>query len=118
MTGKKYYPKYVTTDASLLEEYEKFIKSNPKSPDVPGYLSSIEHIKKTFKGSKYRGNEKKELFDRETCYHKLYRYEYGYIGHYDSGKYKKKMEDFKAGKRRSRPNGRKWCGPFHSKPDL
>jgi hypothetical protein len=116
--GKKYYPKYCTADAILLDLYDKAINMNPNSPEVPGYLSSIEHIKKKFKGSKYRGDEKKDLFDRQTCYHKLYRYRYDYIGHYDSEKYKKEMEDFKAGKRKSRPNGRKWCGPFRPQTHL
>jgi hypothetical protein len=32
-----------------------------------------------------------------------------YMGHYDKGKYQKRKPDDRTGKRRSRPNGRKWC---------
>lgn len=110
--GKKYYPKYATTDAILLDLYQNIIKMHPDDPYYQGFKSSIRHIRKTFKGSRYRGDEKKELFDREACYHKLYRYKYRYIGHYDPEKYRQQMQDFKSGKRKSRPNGRKWCGPF------
>jgi hypothetical protein len=32
-----------------------------------------------------------------------------YVGHYDAEKYKKGMDDYKMGKLKSRPNGRRWC---------
>jgi hypothetical protein len=32
-----------------------------------------------------------------------------YIGHYDAEKYRKGMDDYKEGKLKSRPNGRRWC---------
>jgi hypothetical protein len=32
-----------------------------------------------------------------------------YMGHYDSQKYKKGMDDYKKGKLKYRPNGRRWC---------
>jgi hypothetical protein len=32
-----------------------------------------------------------------------------YIGHYDSKKYHQQMKDYRAKRRKSRPNGRKWC---------
>jgi hypothetical protein len=32
-----------------------------------------------------------------------------YIGHYDAERYKKGMDDYKKGKLKSRPNGRRWC---------
>jgi hypothetical protein len=32
-----------------------------------------------------------------------------YIGHYDSEKYKNAMEEYKSGRLKSRPNGRRWC---------
>jgi hypothetical protein len=110
--GKKYYPKYATAVVNTLFLYQNAIKMHPDDPYYQSFKSSIRHIRKTFKGSRYRGDEKKELFDRKACYHQLYRYEYRYIGHYDPEKYKQQMKDFKSGKRKSRPNGRKWCGPF------
>lgn len=36
------------------------------------------------------------------------KYEHLYVGHYDTEKYRKEMVDYKAGKRKSRPNGRVW----------
>ena len=36
------------------------------------------------------------------------KYYYYYVGHYSPEKYKKEMEDFRNGTRKSRPNGRIW----------
>jgi hypothetical protein len=43
-----------------------------------------------------------------------FRHTYGpfwhlYIGHYDAEKYKEAMKEYRAGRLKSRPNGRRWC---------
>jgi len=60
-----------------------------------------------------KGQERIKLVDR-------WRVTYGpfwhlYIGHYDSQKYKKGMDDYKEGKLRYRPNGRRWCKVRYNK---
>jgi hypothetical protein len=59
---------------------------------VAGKSASAAGIKK--KRRKYRGSSK---------------YYHYYIGHYDAAKYKQQKERYDQGKRKSKPNGRKWC---------
>ena len=71
------------------------------------------------RGNRFRGEPKKHLVGSEhqiqnatekswyrVSYGKYYQY---YIGHYDPDKYRDQMNDYKAGKRKSRPNGRIEC---------
>jgi len=80
---------------------------------------------KTVRGSRYRGEpqsqydttgytQEQEKMDRYRDRKSLYRITYrkhvhNYIGHYSSEKYREQMQDYKMHKRKSRPNGRKWC---------
>jgi hypothetical protein len=109
-----YYPKKASVSCMRFEEMWKKLEQNPK--DV--YLKKqVEYWRTMVKGNKYRGWEAKELFDREACYkvftRKYFKY---YVGHYDKEKYEKQMKQFKERNRKSKPNGRKWCGPINSIP--
>lgn len=69
-------------------------------------------------GSKYWGRHPSGRRDpyaelneetKKTAYHvRTRKYDRLYVGHYDAEKYKKEMVDYRAGKRKSRPNGRVW----------
>jgi hypothetical protein len=69
------------------------------------------------RGSRYRGGPKSvyspvevEKIDKKSLYRVTYRrYDHYYVGHYSSEKYHQQMQDYKMHKRKSRPNGRKWC---------
>ncbi len=65
----------------------------------PGTLGRRHYVKMP-QGSKDK--RKKKNFSRgpEIRY---------YVGHYDPKKYHEKMEQYKEGKIKSKPNGRKWC---------
>ncbi len=106
-----YYPKYASTSCSRLEEEVAELKKNPNDPAQKKY---VEYFRALVTGNRYRGEEQNKLFDRTACYRvftrKYFKY---YVGHYDKKKYEKQMKQFKAKKRKSQPNGRRWCGPIH-----
>jgi hypothetical protein len=71
------------------------------------------------KGNRYRGEHLTGLtdslnipqdFDKSSCYRVTYgKYLQYYVAHYDPKKYQKQIKDYKAGRRKSRPNGRREC---------
>ena len=106
----------VCMDCIRLEEAEFNISRDPNNVLETG---SVLSLRRRIRGHHYRGHseyhligsnkEDKEYFDKETSYRISSRpYFYEYIGHYSPEKYLKEMEDFKRGKRKSRPNGRIW----------
>ncbi len=72
-------------------------------------------LKTKVRGIRYRGKSRKYISDYvEEDKKILYRttsdkYGYFYIGHYDAKIYHQKMKDYKNGKIKWRPNGRRWC---------
>ena len=71
------------------------------------------------KGERYRGEHITGLteslnvdpdFDRSSCYRVTYgKYLQYYFAHYDPKKYQEQMKDYKAERRKSKPNGRREC---------
>jgi hypothetical protein len=92
-----------------------------ESSYYPRYVSYtiLHHLPGKVRGSKYRGPPTKDIvnfppieeeLDRESLYRVTYgRYTNFYVGHYSSEKYYQQMQDYKMNKRKSRPNGRRWC---------
>jgi hypothetical protein len=84
----------------------------------------LERLKTKVTGTKYRGKSRKHISDYvEEDKKILYRTtsdKYGcvYVGHYDAKIYQQKMKDYKNGKIKWRPNGRRWCKlPTHRYSD-
>lgn len=46
--------------------------------------------------------------------HKQEKFSYYFVGHYDHIRYLREKEDFQTGIRKSKPQGRTWCGPLKS----
>jgi hypothetical protein len=105
-----YYPKYASTSCKRLEEELVKLEQNPA--DI-SKKKNVEFWRSQVKGNRYRLDETKELFDREACY-RVYTQKYTkyYVGHYDKEKYEEQMKQFNKNKRKSKPNGRRWCGPI------
>lgn len=107
-----YYPKYVSLKIMLINRDRKDLARDPTN-----FLAarSFERLKTLVRGTKYRGKSRKHLSDYiEEDKRLLYRttsdkYGYFYIGHYDAEIYQQKMKDYKNGKIKWRPNGRRWC---------
>lgn len=90
----------------LLQETEK---SLAKNPDNKYYQARLRDLREKVRGDRYRGRRAIE-FDKESVYRvSSEKYWHYYIGHYDSKKYQEQLKDYKSGKRKSRPNGRRWC---------
>ncbi len=99
----------------MMEEYARGLEKHPNNVELK---RSYQVWKQTIRGNVYRGESKKCVADlspiveqdKETLYRVTYgRYNHYYIGHYSSEKYQLQMQDYKMHKRKSRPNGRKWC---------
>jgi hypothetical protein len=83
-------------------------KSLTSSNEIPRLMKLGEYVDKMreqISGSKYSLDKK----DREAYVIRSKKKYYYYIGHYDSDVYQKQMISYKNGKRKSRPNGRRWC---------
>src|SRR5918995_307514 len=83
-------------------------KSFSSSNEIPRLMKLGEYVDKMreqISGSKYSLDKK----DREAYVIRSKKKYYYYIGHYDSDVYQKQMISYKNGKRKSRPNGRRWC---------
>lgn len=102
-----YYPSYKSELCEELEAIKKKLAQNPENKKLAIYLRSLQE---RITGSKYNNAIKKEELDKGIYYRvgsiKYYHY---YVGHYDPEVYKKQMKDYRNHKRKSRPNGRKWC---------
>lgn len=111
-----YYPKHLSLAVMMIEAREVQLA---KDPNNLALRMSLERFKEKVVGSVYRGGSKKHLAvqdnnenipDRKTLYKVTYhKYQYFYVGHYDKEKYEEQMARFRAGKIKSRSNGRKWC---------
>jgi hypothetical protein len=105
-----YYPKEVSTICEKLKDELGKLEQNPA--DIS--QKYVEFLRTQVKGSRYRLDETKELFDREACFRVFTRkYIKYYVGHYDKERYEEQMKQFKEKKRKSKPNGRRWCGPIN-----
>ena len=109
-----YYPKYASASRIRLEEEIAKLEKNPHDPTQKKY---VKFFRTLVTGSRYRGEEANKLFDRAACYRvftqKYFKY---YVGHYDKKRYEEHMKEFKEKKRKSKPNGRRWCGPIKYRP--
>lgn len=105
-----YYPKYSSTSCNMLEEALAKLEENPEDISLK---KQIEYLRTQVKGYRYRLNVPKKLFDRDACY-KVFTRKYikYYVGHYSKEKYEEQMKQFNEKKRKSKPNGRRWCGPI------
>lgn len=111
-----YYPMSVSLSIMMIEYREAQLT---KDPNNSALKVSLEAFKRKVAGKLYRGEPRKYLFgydnsentpDKKSLYRVTYgKYTYFYIGHYDKQKYKKQMIKYRAGKIKSRPNGRRWC---------
>ena len=109
-----YYPKHASTSCMRLEEEIAKLEKNPNDTTQRKY---VEYFRTLVTGSRYRGEEANKLFDRTACYRvftrKYFKY---YVGHYDKERYKEHMKQFQEKKIKSKPNGRRWCGPIKYRP--
>ena len=90
-------------------------------PHNAGNRSRFKRWQSTVRGNVYRDTSDRYILTQASEYEQeipeeksWYRVRYGrywqfYIAHYDPGKYKEQMTDYKEGKRKSRPNGRREC---------
>ena len=100
-------------DVFALQRAEKELAKNPNDKRC---YAQVVRLRQTVTGTHFRGRNKKGLIiinEDEGCNDpyktRSGKYYYDYFGHYDPEKYKQEMRDYKSGKRKSRPNGRKWC---------
>ena len=112
-----YYPKYASDSCILLEALRCKLSKDPTNAIL---MQQISGLGKYVTGDHYRDRSQYHLSGHHSKGDKEYlrktkayrvissRYSYDYIGHYSHEQYKKQMEDFKQGKRKSRPNGRIW----------
>jgi hypothetical protein len=112
-----YYPMYSSEACIRLEGWEHILSQYPNNILAK---EAITYLRRIARGNDYRGHPKfhiaghdskkdREYFDRNTAYRiSSNRYYYEYVGHYSPEKYKKEMEGFRKGNRKSRPNGRIW----------
>jgi hypothetical protein len=106
-----YYPKKASVSCIRLEVALAKLEQNPNDVSLK---EQVQYWRSQVKGVKYRKDEPKELFDREACYKVFTRkYVKYYVGHYDKERYEEQMKQFKEKKRKSKPNGRRWCGPIN-----
>lgn len=99
-----------------MQDWRKRHKANPN--DEKAKATYLVWGRKA-RGYRYRGEHLTGLtgslnvpqdFDKRSCYRVTYgKYLQYYVAHYDPKKYRKQMEDYKAGRRKSRPNGRREC---------
>jgi hypothetical protein len=112
-----YYPKYASLIVMRLEEELLKLKENPTDPAQQKY---VQWFRDRVRGEKYRektwdkyrvgANNQPTPLDGNIVYRvSSSKYKYLYVGHYDADKYQKEKADFKAGKRKSKPSGRRWC---------
>jgi hypothetical protein len=111
-----YYPKYASVNVMMLEEELEKLKDNP---DDARQLKRVRWFRDRVKGEKYRektwdkyrlGHEQPVPLDKKTAYRvRSAKYSHLYIGHHDPLKYEKQKREFEAGKRKSKPSGRRWC---------
>jgi hypothetical protein len=102
----------------MLEDSRKAVRENPHDADNS---SRLRRWKSVVKGDVYRGPSEKHLLSRSAEDERQipegkpwFRVTYGrywqyYVAHYDPDKYKEQITNYKAGRRRSRPNGRREC---------
>ena len=111
-----YYPQFESITVKMMQFWSE---RYAKYPDDKKAKATYQVWSLKVKGNRYRGEHLTGLidslnvphdFDKRSCYRVTYgRYLQYYVAHYDPKKYQIQMEDYKAGRRRSRPNGRREC---------
>jgi hypothetical protein len=111
-----YYPQFESIAVGMKQFWSERYTKNPGDKKAKATYK-VWSLK--VKGNRYRGEHLTGLtdslnvphdFDKRSCYRVTYgRYLQYYVAHYDPMKYQNQMEDYKAGRRRSRPNGRREC---------
>jgi hypothetical protein len=94
-------------------------KRHMENPDDEKVKATYLVWSQKIRGNRYRGEHLTGLtgslnvqqdFDKRSCYRVTYeKYLQYYVAHYDPKRYQKQMKDYKAGIRKSRPNGRQEC---------
>ena len=120
--SSSYYPKKYSMDIDYLEIYERMISKDPSKANAEFYgrelkCTTINPYPIDMKVGDYIRTERKRISGNryaegrkeEDAYKVRYKNYYYYVGHYDAAKYRTQMRDYKSGKRKSRPNGRKEC---------
>jgi hypothetical protein len=107
-----YYPRYSSIDILEVEQKREELAKDPENKEIQSWLNQFGN---GFSGNRYWGHVRptplglsemrKQNFYRVIT-RKYYCY---YFGHYDAEKQRQQMINYRSGKRRSRPNGRKWC---------
>jgi hypothetical protein len=111
-----YYPQYNSIAVTMMQIWSE---KHAKNPDDKKAQATYKVWSVKVKGNRYRGEHKTGLinsanvtqdFDKISCYRITYgKYLQYYVAHYDPEKYEKQMTDYRAGRRKSRPNGRREC---------
>ena len=108
-----YFPKYASLSVIMFEES---LQALSEKPHDAGNSSRHNYWKSMVRGNAYRDTsegkppEERQIPYRGSWFRVTYaRYSQYYVAHYDSNKYKKQLIDYKLGKRKSRPNGRREC---------
>ena len=111
-----YYPQFGSVAVSNMQCW---CDRHAKNPDDENLAAMYQLWSNKIKGNRYRGEHLIGLtdslnvpqdFDRGSCYRVIYgKYLQYYFAHYDPKKYQKQMKDYKAGRRKSKPNGRREC---------
>ena len=109
-----YYPRVVSLKVM---SYESALERYEKDPTNPVFQLSLNSFRNKVRGNRYRGRRDKYLIgiheensDKDQCYRVQSRkYCCTYIGHYDKELYKKQKQEYLEKKRKTKPNGRRWC---------
>ena len=111
-----YYARYGSIPVIQLQISERKLSNNLTDKRCQ---ERVKMWRERVRGSYYRGKSKKGLIIRgeDEVYNSeennfrtvSEKYYHDYFGHYDREKYKQQMMDYRSGKRKSRPNGRRWC---------
>jgi hypothetical protein len=105
------YPKYSSFEIYEVEMKKEELAKNPDNKEIQSWLNQFG---KGISGNKYWGEIRPKPGPDDRKGQDFYRvvtgkYHYDYFGHYDKEKYRQQMVEYKNGRRKSRPNGRKWC---------
>jgi hypothetical protein len=99
-----------------MQDWRERHRANPDDEKAEAtYLA----LNRKIRGNTYRGEHLIGLtdslnvpqdFDKRSCYRVTYgKYLQYYVAHYDPKKYQRQKRDYKAGRLKSKPNGRREC---------
>lgn len=120
--GKKISIQAIKNKREKIIDYQKnFICSIPFLGEICNFLWNLIYNDSDLRSYAIKSDEEIEqklLHKRQHGELEVnsFDYEYYYIIHYDSKKYKDQKADFLKGYRKSKPDGKIRCGPFLSRP--